>query len=114
MSYQPTRTSTTHGRGASTRCYNRKPGTPISACSRKAGSMRPAICTRTIASIRIGSTAHAYRRNAGFRLDFLLLAPSLVSRLEAAEVDSAYRGREKPSDHAPVWVRLGEAASRDS
>jgi len=50
--------------------------------------------------------AHAFQRNAGFRMDFLLLSPSLVPRLEAAEVDAEYRGRDKPSDHAPVWIAL--------
>jgi exonuclease III len=35
-----------------------------------------------------------------------VLTPSLVPRLAAAEVDAEYRGREKPSDHAPVWIRL--------
>ena len=49
--------------------------------------------------------AAAFARNAGFRMDFLLLSPDLVPRLEAAEVDAEYRGREKPSDHAPVWIR---------
>jgi len=53
--------------------------------------------------------ARAYARNAGFRMDFLLLSPGLAPRLEAAEVDHAYRGREKPSDHAPVWIALAEA-----
>jgi exodeoxyribonuclease-3 len=48
----------------------------------------------------------AFRRNAGFRMDFLLLSPSLVPRLREAGVDAEYRGREKPSDHAPVWIRL--------
>jgi exodeoxyribonuclease III len=51
--------------------------------------------------------ADAFRRNAGFRMDFLLLSPALAARLTAAEVDSEYRGREKPSDHAPVWIDLG-------
>jgi exodeoxyribonuclease III len=50
--------------------------------------------------------ADAFRRNAGFRMDFLLVSPPLVGRLTAAEVDSEYRIREKPSDHAPVWIRL--------
>jgi exodeoxyribonuclease-3 len=50
--------------------------------------------------------AEAHRRNAGFRMDFLLLTPDLAARLEAAEVDAEYRGREKPSDHAPVWIEL--------
>jgi exonuclease III len=36
----------------------------------------------------------------------ILLTPNLVPRLSATGVDSAHRGREKPSDHAPVWVQL--------
>ena len=48
----------------------------------------------------------AFRRNAGFRMDFLLLSPGLSSRLRQAEVDTAHRGKDKPSDHAPVWIEL--------
>ena len=48
----------------------------------------------------------AFHRNAGFRMDFLLLSPQLVPRLREAQVDAEHRGREKPSDHAPVWIRL--------
>ena len=48
----------------------------------------------------------AYHRNHGFRMDFLLLSGMLARRLQATGVDSAYRGRERPSDHAPVWVTL--------
>jgi exodeoxyribonuclease-3 len=50
--------------------------------------------------------ADAYRRNAGFRMDFLLLDPSLAAHLKATGVDAKHRGREKPSDHAPVWIEL--------
>jgi exodeoxyribonuclease III len=50
--------------------------------------------------------ADAFRRNAGFRMDFLLVSPALVGRLIATGVDSEHRGREKPSDHAPVWIAL--------
>ena len=50
--------------------------------------------------------ANAFARNAGFRMDFLLLSPNLAARLTAAEVDAEHRGREKPSDHAPVWIEL--------
>lgn len=50
--------------------------------------------------------AGAFSRNAGFRMDFLLLAPLLAERLKATDVDRAHRGREKPSDHAPVWIEL--------
>jgi exodeoxyribonuclease III len=54
--------------------------------------------------------AEYFRRNAGFRMDFLLLAPNLAERLEAAEVDAAFRGREGASDHAPTWIRLRDEA----
>jgi len=49
---------------------------------------------------------NAFRRNAGFRMDFLLLAPALAARLARAEVDLVERGRERASDHAPVWIEL--------
>ncbi|WP_421035219.1 exodeoxyribonuclease III [Mitsuaria sp. CC2] len=49
----------------------------------------------------------AFRRNAGFRMDFLLLSPNLLNRLQLDGVDAEYRVREKPSDHAPTWIRLG-------
>jgi exodeoxyribonuclease-3 len=47
-----------------------------------------------------------WRRNAGLRLDHLLLSPPLVGRLAAAGVDREVRGREGASDHAPAWVVL--------
>ena len=50
----------------------------------------------------------AFRRNAGFRMDFLLVTPNLASRLVETGVDSTERGKEKASDHAPVWVRLAD------
>jgi exodeoxyribonuclease-3 len=56
--------------------------------------------------------AEAFRRNAGFRMDFLLVDPALAQRLSAAEVDHLHRGREKPSDHAPVWIELGHVENR--
>ena len=46
-------------------------------------------------------------RNAGFRIDHLLLTPDLAKRLAEANVDRDARGKEKASDHAPVWVKLG-------
>jgi exodeoxyribonuclease-3 len=58
--------------------------------------------------------AEAFRRGTGFRMDFLLLDPRLGGRLQRAEVDAAERGREKPSDHAPVWAEMGRPASTGS
>ncbi|HEX7711655.1 MAG TPA: exodeoxyribonuclease III [Sphingomonadaceae bacterium] len=50
--------------------------------------------------------AGAWQRGHGFRIDHLLLSPQAADRLIAAGVDKDYRGREKASDHAPVWVEL--------
>ena len=52
---------------------------------------------------------NAYARNAGLRLDHLLLSPTLAPRLLAAEVDRDVRGWEKSSDHAPVWMEIADA-----
>ena len=51
-------------------------------------------------------TAGCWQRDAGFRIDHLLLSPLAADRLLDAGVDKEYRGREKASDHAPTWVRL--------
>jgi exodeoxyribonuclease-3 len=45
-------------------------------------------------------------RDAGLRIDHLLLSPSIADRLVDAGVDREVRGREKASDHAPAWVEL--------
>ena len=50
--------------------------------------------------------AGAWQRDAGFRIDHLLLSPQAADRLLDAGVDKEYRGRDKASDHAPTWVRL--------
>ena len=50
--------------------------------------------------------AGAWQRDAGFRIDHLLLSPIAADRMQDAGVDKDYRGREKASDHAPTWVRL--------
>ena len=50
--------------------------------------------------------AGAWPRDAGFRIDHLLLSPQAADRLVDANVDKAVRGREKASDHAPTWVEL--------
>lgn len=50
--------------------------------------------------------AGAWQRDHGFRIDHILLSPECADRLEAVGVDKTYRGREKASDHTPVWVRL--------
>ena len=49
---------------------------------------------------------NSWARDAGLRIDHLLIAPALSQRLVAAGVDREFRGREKSSDHAPAWVEL--------
>ena len=49
---------------------------------------------------------NAYGRNAGLRIDHLLLSPSIKKRLTASGVDRGVRGWEKASDHAPTWIEL--------
>ena len=49
-----------------------------------------------------------WTRDAGMRIDHLLVSPSLRSRVIAAGVDKAVRGLEGSSDHAPAWVELAD------
>ncbi len=50
--------------------------------------------------------AGAWNRNAGIRIDHLLLSPQAADRLVSASVQKHLRGLEKPSDHVPVTVEL--------
>src|SRR5688572_28832280 len=50
---------------------------------------------------------NAFTRDAGLRIDHLLLSPSLAKGLVAGGVHREVRAREKPSDHAPVWIEVG-------
>ena len=45
-----------------------------------------------------------WKRNAGLRIDHLLLSKGLQKRLKQAGVDRWVRDREKASDHAPAWI----------
>ncbi len=55
-----------------------------------------------------GYQAGAWQRDHGFRIDHLLLSPELADRMVAADVDKEHRGRERASDHAPVWVEIAD------
>lgn len=48
----------------------------------------------------------AWERDAGLRIDHLLLNPAAAERLKDAGVDRHVRGVERASDHAPVWIDL--------
>lgn len=47
-----------------------------------------------------------FRRNAGLRIDFVLLSPALVPICKGCTIDKAPRKLERPSDHAPVIAEL--------
>jgi hypothetical protein len=49
-----------------------------------------------------------WQRDAGLRLDHLLLSPALKTRLTDGGVDRSARGKENASDHAPVWITLSD------
>ncbi len=48
----------------------------------------------------------AWDKDHGIRIDHHLLSPQAADRLAGAGVDRKTRGREKASDHAPVWITL--------
>lgn len=49
---------------------------------------------------------HRYERDAGLRIDHILLSRQLAKRVKATGVDKEERGAENASDHAPVWLLL--------
>ncbi|MBI1942099.1 MAG: exodeoxyribonuclease III [Betaproteobacteria bacterium] len=48
----------------------------------------------------------AFRRNAGLRIDQILVSPALAARCIACSIDKAPRSLERPSDHAPVVAEI--------
>jgi exodeoxyribonuclease-3 len=48
----------------------------------------------------------AFARDAGLRIDHLLLSPALSPKLRSAGVDRDIRAREKTSDHGPTWIQV--------
>lgn len=48
--------------------------------------------------------AGAWNKNDGIRIDHFLLTPAAADMMTGCGIDRDYRGREKPSDHVPVWV----------
>src|SRR5262245_8763964 len=55
--------------------------------------------------------AGAWQRNKGLRIDHLLLSPQAADRLTAVGIDKHVRGRDKPSDHVPVWAEFALEAA---
>lgn len=57
---------------------------------------------------------NAFERDAGLRIDHLLLNPAMAKRLRSAGVDRACRALPHTSDHAPVWVEVSARVARRS
>jgi exodeoxyribonuclease III len=51
--------------------------------------------------------AGAWQKNHGIRIDHIFLSPQAADRLKGCGIDKQVRGRDKPSDHVPVWCELG-------
>ncbi len=50
--------------------------------------------------------AGAWQRNDGIRIDHFLLSPQCADLMRDCQIDAAIRGRDRPSDHVPIWVEL--------
>jgi exodeoxyribonuclease-3 len=50
----------------------------------------------------------AFRRNAGLRIDHILLSKELKEKCIASTIDKTPRGWEQPSDHTPVIVEISK------
>jgi exodeoxyribonuclease-3 len=48
----------------------------------------------------------SWQRNDGIRIDHFLLSPQCADLLTDVGIDKEVRGREKPSDHVPIWIEL--------
>ncbi len=47
-----------------------------------------------------------WEQNKGMRIDHLLLSPEAADLVKTCEIDEKERGKEKASDHVPVWCEL--------
>ena len=50
--------------------------------------------------------AGRWNRDEGLRIDHLLLSPQAADRVVACDIDKTPRGRERASDHTPIWCEL--------
>jgi exodeoxyribonuclease III len=50
--------------------------------------------------------AGRWNRDEGLRIDHLLLSPHAADRIVACEIDKLPRGKDRASDHTPIWCEL--------
>ena len=51
-------------------------------------------------------TAGCWQKDRGIRIDHIFLSPQAADRLVTSGINKHMRGRDKPSDHVPVWCEL--------
>jgi exodeoxyribonuclease III len=51
-------------------------------------------------------TAGCWQKDRGIRIDHIFLSPQAADRLVTSGINKHMRGRERPSDHVPVWCEL--------
>lgn len=49
-----------------------------------------------------------WNHDKGLRIDHFLLSPKAADRLVDSGIDKNPRGKDKPSDHTPVWCKLAD------
>ncbi|MGD9586089.1 MAG: exodeoxyribonuclease III [Brachymonas sp.] len=54
----------------------------------------------------------AFRRNRGMRIDHILISQPLVAQATACAIDRQPRSNERPSDHTPVVLTLGQTQAQ--
>jgi exodeoxyribonuclease-3 len=50
--------------------------------------------------------AGRWNRDEGLRIDHLLLSPQAADRIVACDIDKSPRGKDRASDHTPIWCEL--------
>ena len=50
--------------------------------------------------------AGAWQKNNGMRIDHFLVSNSLINKIKSININKDPRGREKPSDHTPIEIKL--------
>jgi len=50
--------------------------------------------------------AGRWNRDEGLRIDHLLLSPYAADRIAACDIDKTPRGKDRASDHTPIWCEL--------
>jgi len=48
----------------------------------------------------------AWQKNNGMRIDHFLVSNSLIDKIKSININKDPRGREKPSDHTPIEIKL--------